>query len=186
LGRTHEAFGSAAISLQMSALKGRVTPFDSGGLVEHIVPVSEWSEDAQRSYLAHFSWPTEDLPTLLTLYPSAARPRRRAYLNCERPDEAGPHAVWPPNDDSFVASIWNEPNEWRSWLWEGRSEGQLPVDDALVAWSCSSTTYGSILEHTEQMSAASELAWVESLMAKFVPGGVSALIQDLRDAQEAA
>jgi hypothetical protein len=186
LGRTHEAFGNAAISLPISALNGKVTPFDSGGLVEHIQPVKDWESSARRKYLAEFTWSTDDLGALLPAYPTESHPGRRAYLNADRPPHEGPHAIWPPDDASLIASIWSEPNEWRSWLWEGRSEGQLPVGDDLVAWSCSNTTYGSILALTESLTAPQDVAWAERLVSKYVSGGVSALIESLRLVQEAA
>jgi hypothetical protein len=186
LGRTHEAFGDTAISLPIAALNGRVSPFDSGGLVEHTRPVSEWEAETRRNYLAQFTWTTGELGALLPAYPTDNPARRRAYLNADRPPHDGPHAIWPPEDARLVASIWSEPNEWRSWFWEGRSEGHLPITDNLVAWSCTNTAYGLIRALTENLPAPADVAWAEGLMSKYISGGVSVLIEKLRLAQEAA
>jgi hypothetical protein len=186
LGRTDELFGNAALSLPIEGLTGTVSPFDTGGLVRHIVPVKDWPADHRRSFLAHYSWPTDNLQALLTAYPTTGAPQRRAYLNSDRPHAAGPHEVWPTAEEPFVASIWTEPNEWRSWLWEGRSPHQLSIQQNLVAWSCSAPTYGEILKHIEEVADAADVGWLETLLQKYVDGGVSALVQNLRDAQEVA
>jgi len=169
----------------MEGLDGKVSPFDTGGLVGHIVPVKDWSRDDRRSFLGRYSWPSNDLPTLLDLYPKPGGPQRRAYLNCDRPRSAGPHEVWRTADDPFVASIWSDPNEFRSWLWEGRSPNQLGIQDNLIAWSCPNTTYGEIRKFAED-AAAADVVWFESLLQKYVDGGVSALVQSLRERQEVA
>lgn len=186
LGRTLDVFGNTAVTLPIDALAGSVSPFDTGGLVAHIVPLRDWPEDARRAYLARYSWPSNQLPILLNAYPTATPARRRAYLNCDRPTVAGPHDLWPTDDEHFVASIWAAPNEFRSWLWEGRSPNHLPINENLVGWSCPNTTYGEIRRQAEDAAAPADIAWFESLLLKYVDGGVSGLILSLRDAQEAA
>lgn len=48
LGRPVELFGHTAVSLPIDALTGTVSPFDTGGLVGHIAPVKDWTQDARR------------------------------------------------------------------------------------------------------------------------------------------
>jgi hypothetical protein len=55
-----------------------------------------------------------------------------------------------------------------------------------VRWSCSSATYDAILRYSDTVTNADEAAWLESLFDRFVVGGVSALVQELRAYQEAA
>jgi len=54
-----------------------------------------------------------------------------------------------------------------------------------VFWSCSSPLYGQIREQAEN-AAAADIDWYEEMLSKYVKGGVSALVRDLRSMQEAA
>ena len=69
-------------------------------------------------------------------------------------------------------------------IWETRVPEHLPVNSNLVRWSCSSATYDAILRYTETIQDAGEATWVESLFERFVVGGVSALVRELRSFQE--
>jgi len=186
LGRTTEAFGHSAVSLPMAALAGTVSPFDTGGLVKHIAPVKGWTVDARRAYLAHYSWPSDQIGKLIAVYPTGAPARRRAYLNTDRPKVSGPHEIWKTKEESFIASIWTAPNEWPAWLWEGRAPNRLSIDQNLVAWSCPAPIYGEILEISAAATEPEDVLWFEWLMPKYVDGGVSALVQSLRGRQEVA
>lgn len=137
-------------------------------------------------YFEVYGLDTPGLFRLLNTYPTATPARRRAYLNCDRPNVSGPHELWPTDDEQLVASIWSAPNEFQSWPWEGRSPNRLPVEQNLVAWSCPNTTYGEIRRHAEDATTPEDITWFEWLFIKYVDGGVSSLIQSLRDAQEAA
>lgn len=185
LGHPLQEFGDVVLSLPADALEGKVSPFDTGGLVEHIAPINGWSDDQRREFLARFSWPADELPELLKRYPRTLPPHRRAYLDASRPHVAGPHLLWPERNGA-VTTIWAEKsNERRAWLWEGRTDHQLRVSGNLVYWSCSSPLYGQIREEAED-AAAADVDWYEELLSKYVKGGVSALVRDLRSTQEAA
>ena len=186
LGRTLETFGTSAISLPVDEVPGVVSPFDSGGLVDHIVPLDKWETDQRRNYLARYSWPADQLDDLLAAYPTADAGRVAGYLAGTRPPQSGPHEVWPDDDDgpSLVATIWADNDDCRAWLWETRVPEHLPITN-LVRWSCSSATYDEILRYTDTVNDADEAAWLESLLERFVVGGVSALVRELRAYQEA-
>jgi hypothetical protein len=86
----------------------------------------------------------------------------------------------------MVATIWTDNDDCRTWLWETRVPEHLVINGNLLRWSCSSSVYGSILNYTETIQDANEAAWIESLLERFVVGGVSALVQEMRSYQEAA
>jgi hypothetical protein len=94
LGRMNEAFGDCAFCLPMKSLlnSGTVSPFDTGGLVDHIDPVKTWPTADKRLYLKAYSWSTSRLPILLERYPTHAPARVSAYLRAEKPPYAGFHA----------------------------------------------------------------------------------------------
>lgn len=190
LGRTLETFGTSAISLPQEDVVGTCTPFDSGGLVDHIAPIRDWAAGSRRSYLQRFSWPSTQLIDRLSEYPTRDPIRVADYLNGVRPSESGPHQLWLDareiSEGTLVASIWNDNVDCRSWLWEARVPNRIPIENNLVKWSCSSATHAEILEYTERIRDDNEAQWVESLLEKFVVGGVSALILELRAFQEAA
>lgn len=185
LGHPLPEFGDVVLSLPAQALRGTVSPFDTGGLVEHIAPVNSWPDDRRQEFLEQYSWQSDELPELLKRYPQNTPPQRRAYLDASRPLVAGPHLLWPERRGA-VTTIWADmSNERRAWLWEGRSHHQLPVDGDLVYWSCSSPLYGEIRERADDAGAA-DIEWFEELLSKYVKGGVSALVRDMRSTQEAA
>lgn len=190
LGRTLETFGTSAISLPADQVLGTVCPFDSGGLIDHISPLNTWATDPRRNYLARYSWPTDKIDDLLAVYPTADAGRVKDYLQGTRPLQAGPHEVWPDDEDGpdppLVASIWADNDDCRAWLWETRVPEHLVVNNNLLRWSCSSGTYDEILRYTDTIHDAVEAAWMESLLERFVVGGVSALVRELRAYQEAA
>lgn len=190
LGRTLETFGTSALSIAADQVVGIVSPFDSGGLVDHISPLDTWETEPRRYYLAHYSWPSDQLADRLAVYPTDQPARVAGYLRGTRPPQSGPHDLWLDNEeaaaDPLVATIWADNDDCRAWLWETRVPEHLPVNDNLVRWSCSSATYGAILSYTETIQDVDEAAWVESLLERFVVGGVSALVQELRSYQEAA
>jgi len=48
LGKTVPDFGDAALAFPFDDIAGHMSPFDTGGLVEHIKPVSECEAPIQR------------------------------------------------------------------------------------------------------------------------------------------
>jgi hypothetical protein len=189
LGQTFEEFGDCAVTVPMDALRpdARVSPFDTGGLVGHLDPVKGWTVEAKRSFLGHFTWPANELPNLLAQYPTNNAGRRGSYLRGERPPHAGPHEIFlgDAEDETRVAAIWQNGTRSCAWLWEARSPGQLELAPHLFRWSCSNTTYDAILRYVEDLGGQ-DADWIASLIERYVPGGVSALVVSLLPAQEAA
>jgi hypothetical protein len=190
LGRTLETFGTSALSLPADQIVGTVSPFDSGGLVEHIAPLNTWQTEPRREYLARYSWSTDGLANLLQIYPTDAPALVAAYLRGTQPAVSGPHELWPDPEGAeeapLIATIWADNEDCRVWLWETRVSEHLAINGNLLRWLCSSATYSAILRYTETIQDVNEAAWIESLLERFVVGGVSALVQDLRAYQEAA
>lgn len=182
LGRALEVFGECALVLPRHRLAGSVSPFDSGGLVDHIAPANGWEAEERRTFLTGYTWATEELTSLLATYPGATAVA--SYLACERPSERGPHALWKGKPEGEIWSAAN--NDWRAWTWEARCESTFPVGHSLHRWSCTPQHYQQLLD-----AAASGESWVdgdflEFLVGKYVRGGVSNLVRELRAEQEAA
>lgn len=180
LGRTLEVFGNSAFLLPMASLVGQVSPFDTGGLIKKIMPVSGWPIDQKQEYLRKFSWSASELPKLLAVYPQTTTVAIRAYLECNNPSQDGPHQLW----DGPEANIWKLNTDWRAWTWEGRQPDKLSVG-TLARWTCPSDLYDEIQTYAETASADVADA-VAELSSKYVRGGVSRLVRDMRAAQEAA
>jgi hypothetical protein len=122
--------------------EGRISPFDTGGLVNHHRPVCEWRLDPTKRthYLRAFSFDSSALAENLSKYPGESQP---TYLRGERPTADGPHEVWTQGPE---ANLWSdEANDWRAWAWEWRGR-TLPVADRLVAWSCSMNVRAQLSE----------------------------------------
>lgn len=186
LGMPSEEFGDVAFALPAEALGGVSCPFDSGGLVRHIPPVNGWDTDRRRGFLSANSWPTASLPDRLNAYPGASPDRVRDYLDGKRPIHNGPHEVFPPPSEQFIAPIWRDGTSVSAWLWEGRVPGRLPAGVSLHRWSCASSAYHDLIRHTEGVTDPDEIAWLEWLLARWVKGGVAALGRTLRSFQEVA
>ena len=190
LGQPNEAFGECAFCIPSDALAhngGVVSPFDTGGLVEHLIPTKDWEPDSRSAYLRIYSWPAEDLDALLERYPTSAREKVAAYLRGEKPAHAGPHEVFerPGESESELAAIWENASNVRAWLWEGRVPHRMPVA-RLLHWSCSTSTYQEIRRYAETIEDEGEAMVLEELLARYVPGGPSVLCFELRAMQEAA
>lgn len=182
IGRTVPSFGTVAFALPLDALDGTMSPFDTGGLVAHTPPVSSWTEEERRKFLADYSWTTRNRKTLLEKYPTTARAKLRAYLEGKRPSHEGPHALW----SRTVATIWkNDSAEWRQWTWEGRCAKKMTLSQEVHAWSCSAPLYERICEHAEGVTNRKEQAFLDSLLSRYVRGGVSLMVASLRDEQAA-
>ena len=62
-----------------------VSPFDTGGLVAHLIPVRDWEDDARREFFFnHFSFPAQSIADLVRLYPTTGHERVSAYFRGER------------------------------------------------------------------------------------------------------
>lgn len=178
LGRTREQFGEFCIVFDPAQVPiGEMSPFDTGGLVRKIAPVRDWPEGDRAAYLAALTFPTDQHDAHLHAYPAS---RRQAYLDCERPIEDGPHIVWPGTP---MAEIWKLGTHWRAWTWEGRWE-VLPVNANVRAWSCSPALFMDLIEAIEGNDDIPTTV-VDAFLSRFRPGGVGALIADLRAEQAA-
>lgn len=183
LGQTVEAFGDAAFALPFDAVVGRVSPFDTGGLVHQIGPVKAWKDTDRRRFLKRYSWSSSRMPTLVDQYPTPSR--KAQYLAGQRPAVAGPHDVWPAKAHPYVAAIWTANDDRRAWLWECRSPENLQTGASrLVSWTCSPATYPGIVEYCDQHARGEEADSLASLLSTYVKGGVGTLVAQLRPAQE--
>lgn len=186
LGKTIPHFGDAAFALPIDALAGEMSPFDSGGLVQHIKPVSERDDSEKRAFVSAFTFDTRWRKKLLSEYPGVARAAVRTYLEGKRPKEHdGPHTVWPSAavTDPEVAAIWHSGNGWRAWTWEGRVPRRLPVDGNIVQWSCTPMMYQRIREYAETEARPADASFLNPLLRSYVRGGVSKLVSSLREGQ---
>jgi hypothetical protein len=181
LGRTSDAFGDCALAFRADPIpNGEISPFDTGGLVKHISPVRDWSQEQQRGFLTSYTWPNSDLEGLLLQYPGGGRDAVGRYLDvATSPLVAGPHAIW---TDRVVADIWNANPDWRSWTWEARSPTQISVSASLVAWTCSPAIFPQILEHADHGSPDVQ-AWFQAVLPKRIDGGVGNMVAALRSRQ---
>lgn len=181
LGRTLQAFGEYAVAFQEigSSTGAMVSPFDTGGLVSHCSPVSDWAPIERQKFLDTYSWPISEIDNLLALHPGTDQEQIAAYLDESRvPPEDGPHEVWPGGP---IARIWTEDHDWRSWTWEGRVHPSLTAQD-VVAWTCPQAHYPQIIEwfHSANDSAAQ---WFARISPHYVEGGTGILIDHLRQRQ---
>lgn len=181
LGRTTDAFGDSAVALRMEPGTGSLSPFDTGGLVKHIVPVKDWEVLRKRRFLDEYSWDGASVLLCLDSHPSSDRSQIRAYLKGDPPPYSGPHELW---QSDFQAGIWDSGhNGWQAWTWEMRVPQALSIADRLVRWTCSVEMYADIVEYAD--SQVSETAFFEQLFRSYVHGGPSRLHAETRALQEA-
>ena len=182
LGRTLEVFGNCALALPPEALTGEMSPFDTGGLINHIAPISGYDDARKQAFLRAYTWPTADRSTLIQKYPTSQNGQFAEYLEgVKAPSAEGPHKIW---QDREIAAIWSGANDSRAWTWEGRSSPTFDVKQ-LHRWTCSPAAYPAILEHGETYTKAVDAAWFQALISKYIHGGVSALVMNLRQEQAA-
>jgi hypothetical protein len=179
LGRTHEDFGSAAFALEQHNFMGLMSPFDTGGTIENIKPLAGWADKKRASYVAKYSWSTADFEAVVGAYPAADPAFVAAYVAAERPSHAGPHAIWL---DRPKADIWLLNDDWRAWTWEGRCAGPIQTGYRILHWSCQPHVFDRIQQRIEDASTDFDL--LVSLTSRYVPGGVSALIDKMRAYQK--
>lgn len=182
LGRALESFGDFAVALRPDLLPlAQMSPFDTGGLVRRIAPVSTWKRKEKQRYLNAYTWSTTFFRKVILEYPGDSRTAVHQYLDGTRPSTAGPHLHWANRP---IADIWSEPtNTVHAWLWEGRWGLKLPIVDALVAWACSPSQYAAILDYVDTLTAPDVRAEALRLLGMYVPGGVTNLLQHLREEQ---
>jgi hypothetical protein len=181
LGKTVPHFGNVAFALRLDALAGDVSPFDTGGLVKYHQPVAGWTAAERSDFLNAFTWQSSQLPARLADYPSAQPGHLENYLRGVRPLHDGPHAVWRAHVP--VAAIWSHTaNTWQAWTWELRAKGQLPAPSTLEKWSCPAAMETQITEYADTTSP-DEATFIEALLGKYVRGGVSQLVAELREGQ---
>ncbi len=181
LGMTLEEFGRSAIALGLDAFDGDVSPFDSGGLVNKIRPVCSWPDADRQAFLMQYTWSHTQLPQLLALYPGGTAPEIASYLDGAQPNLDGFHALFPGLP---AAALWRENADRRAWVWEGRRPRVLPIGGGLVAWSCPPDQFEELLDLARDATA--DRLWLVALIRKYVRGGVTALLRELRSRQEAA
>ena len=181
LGRTSDAFGDCALAFRADPIPNcELSPFDTGGIVRHIVPVRGWPLQQQQEFLAAYTWPGADLEKLLLKYPGPGREAIHRYLDvATNPTVAGPHAIW---TDRVPADIWSNNRDWRAWTWEARSPTPISVAGSLVAWTCSPALFPQVLERADRGSPE-EQAWFQNVLRKRIDGGVGNMIAALRSAQ---
>ena len=183
LGKTIPSFGDVAFALPSNALSGEMAPFDTGGLVDHILPVRDADEVEKRAVLRTFSFATRTRRQHLSRYPGTTRDAVAAYLQGQRPRAFdGPHRVWPSNVRPAIAAIWVPSNSWRAWTWEGRVTKRLPTNGTVYRWSCTPALLQRIREYAEEAMGA-EGRFLETLLTEHVPGGVSHLVRSLHAEQ---
>lgn len=181
LGRTLESFGDFGLALHPDALAvGELSPFDSGGLVRKAAPIRDWPREQQQEYLRAFSFSTEVRSDCLSRHPNTAV---APYLRGERPSARGPHELWDGRPEADIWALAAE-HDWRSWTWEGRWQ-ELPISGHIVAWTCAPSMFPEILEATESAEVPVSSELIESFLSSYRPGGVGALVADLREEQAA-
>jgi len=187
LGRTFETFGSRAVALPMGSFDGLVSPFDTGGLVKNISPISAWPAERRQQYLQAYSFEMPRMPELLEVYPSSQPDAVAKYLRGEQPNENGPHVPFPPEQGDLLADIWLMNEDPRAWLWESRTPDSVPTGSRMTAWTCKSEEYGEILLHLESLSDDNPpTEWLEFILSRYIAGGLGRFVEQLRAEQEVA
>lgn len=181
LGRTLETFGETVVVLPAKAVKGKVSPFDTGGLVNKIDPVRGLSDSDKKTFLNAFTWPATEMASLLTKHPTGKKAQVESYLaGVDPPAAAGPSIIWP--HPKATAAIWRARNDWRAWTWEVRSPAHLDLSD-LEQWTCSPALYTEIMDHVDSLGRAG--AWFKDIAERYVHGGVSDLVEQWKAKQAA-
>jgi len=176
-----EAFGDVAMVLPTNAVKGKVSPFDTGGLVNKIDPINGLTEGEKRTFLNAFTWPISKMPSLLQVHPTDKKAQVLKYLDgISPPSAAGPSVLWP--NAKATSAIWNAKNDWRAWTWEVRSPEQVDASK-LEQWSCSTTLYTDILDYVDSLGHSA--SWFGDIAARYVHGGVSDLVVQWKARQAA-
>jgi hypothetical protein len=180
LGRSSSGFGTNGFAVPLAAASGTVSPFDTGGLVEHIRPVCDWEADDRQEFLGDYSWAHTDLAVRLADHPSDALGALGNYLDGHVPSVRGPHMLWSGRE----GEIWDHAvNTWPAWTWEIRSPS-LPAGNDIVCWTCPSHVFEQIRMVAEASPADAD--WFAFLLGRYVAGGISQMIVSKRREQEAA
>ena len=178
LGRGSPEFGTNGFTLPIASrpLDGSVSPFDSGGLVEHIQPIQSWDEGRKKKYLEAYSWSQSELPDLMVAYPTVDRLAN--YVDGVPPEQSGPHQIWA----GVEAGIWAaDVNSWRAWTWELRSPIGIPAGYELSHWTCPPHVFMAMQDAA--MTDETEPEWYLHLAERYIPGGVSQIVRIVRDRQ---
>ena len=177
LGQTLEAFSSCGVVAIESALSGTISPFDTGGLVNHIEPIRNWPSTERRAFLVEYSWEHTQLARLMSEYPGKEPVWAANYLFGRRPPaHSGLHDLI---NTLSTAALWQSNDDWRAWIWEGRCDGPFPALDALYKWTCPPDTFASLVD----LAATTNDDSFIGLIDKYVRGGVSELVESLRAEQ---
>jgi hypothetical protein len=177
LGRSSELFGANGFAVPLSSPKGSISPFDTGGLVDHIDPVNGWDDAERQGFVGDYSWTDAALIECLSSHPTPAGVID--YLDGREPPHTGPHALWVGRQ----AEIWKPGvNQWPAWTWEIRS-GKLTAGTDIVCWTCPPHIFSQIQIIADNTPA--DIDWFEFLFGRYEPGGVSQLLAIKRSAQEA-
>lgn len=181
LGQILETFGRNALVVTLDGVRGEMCPFDSGGLVDYLEPVRGWQQDDRRAYLKNLSFPTAEETARVEQYPTLSEAPLRNYLDGAQPAVNGPHVLW----GGTPADLWKSNSHWRAWTWEGRVPGVLPTGNNLRHWTCPPDIYAEI-ELIAESSPGSDEQWFSDILPKYVRGGVSHLLADLKEVQVAS
>jgi hypothetical protein len=181
LGRGHDNFGRVIVTIPFAKVDGDCSPFDSGGLLRKIVPVSTWEQEDKGRYLAEFTWSTALLGAKLNDYPGKKNLQR--YLSGTRPSKlAGPHDVWP---SKLTAPIWKANASWVCWTWEVRVPNHLSLGSSIFRWTCEPELFGRIQALAEN-APPSEVDLYIHLTRTHVKWGIKALLDAVGEHQRAA
>lgn len=184
LGKTVPDFGDVAFAFPFDEIVGEMSPFDTGGLVKHVVPVRDLDRDGKRQFLDAFTFSSRNRKRLVADYPGTSRRQLQAYLKGTKPGHAsGPHDVWPSGKiEPTVAAIWNPSNSWQAWTWEGRAPGRLTFS-TLHRWSCAATLFIKIRDYAERSTVKADEPFFDALLGAHVRGGVSQMVAGLEPEQ---
>ena len=174
LGIADKGFGTTGLALPFSDVRGWLSPFDSGMLVEAHKPICERTPAEKVVYLNAATFPTARAPELIAKHPGA---QLADYLDGKRPPHEGPHEHWPSIP---AAPLWRE-NGWKAWLWEARVPNGTSVR-TLVQWTCPGEDFDEAVEVLET-TYSHDPVWVKAMFDCHFNGGVGPMWDALRDRQ---
>jgi hypothetical protein len=180
LGRTLEKFGARAIVLAQDGLRGDISPFDTGGLIDRIRPISESGLDEKVDFLRSYTWESTRILDVLGCYPGDDLD---GYIIGKRPCVSGPHEVFPGRTLN-QPEVWaHSGNWWQAWTWEGRSRDRLDTQHCLVRWTCRPEEYADLVVAVEKTVSPVQF---EKIVTMYFEGGVSVLMAHYLTVQLAA
>lgn len=178
LARGEAGFGNCAMAVTFPSFPGSVSPFDTGGLLDHTSPLQSWPIEDKRRYLNQHTWchaSQESLAALFAAYPGDSQDSLAAYARGEKPTVDGPHAIWP---NELQAKIWTDiaNRAPRTWTWEARIPERFPSDFELLHWSCPSYLYVAMRNYYDHAKTDEDYENYKWLNNRYVDRGVTGLL----------